>query len=120
MAPTAPAAKTTPDYPRETDLALGIRFGSLLLLGIAGLVIFYGALVATAQVIAVGSGARGADLAAVAMWVTSVVIVLGALPIVRFVADEVPLIVDRYMRSTTDYKGTLVLLVLAGLALMWL
>lgn len=105
---------------KETVLAQAVRAVTMLMLGFVCLAAFYGALIASAQVIALESGLTADERHDLSMWVTLWVLVLGAVPMVRFLADEVPLIIDRYIRSKHDYRGTLVLLVLAVLALLWL
>jgi hypothetical protein len=105
---------------KESGLALALRFGSLMTLGLVAAFAFYWALLATAQVIAVRGGASREEIRAAVLWSTAIVFAVGFLPIVRFAVAELPTLAVDYAQRPREKYVMLALLALGGYVLFGL
>lgn len=102
----------------ESDLAQLMRYGLLLGLGLAAIVLFYVCLVATVQVIALKAGGPVASMPAVGLWAGIGFLVVGLLPILHFAFGELPSLARDYVSGQTNQAMLLVLLVAGAAALL--
>ena len=76
--------------PIERDILSAAGYGLLLTVGVAATFLLYWSLLTSVQILASGSGSVTDDTAGYALWATGLVIVLGAVPMLRFLLTELP------------------------------
>ncbi len=74
----------------EREILSAAGYGLLLAVGIGATFLLYWSLLTSVQILASGSGSVTEDTAGYALWATGLVIVLGAVPMLRFLVTELP------------------------------
>lgn len=114
--PSKPTPEPVPES--ETEIALVLRFGLLFALGIGAMLVFYWALLSSAQVVALNAGKGASEARGVAMGATAGVVVCGALPILRFTIAELPAVVASWFRDSRERMALFFLILVGSVAIL--
>ena len=102
----------------EADADIYARFAILFAIGVAGIVAFYGSLLATVQILATEASGGPGDSGTPTAIGLAVLLALGLGPILRFLISDVPDLARKTLRENGHYLAMGALLVISCLVLL--